>query len=186
MFLQSSKNQGLGRRWRPQLVSWVREGLQSESSNYLSCLIASWQGTNLSQRASQHHMAQNRLWHVLLLAPQELGDYWRRDAGLWGISGNAWKHEIMGNGYVGCHYTDEIQKSHRKTGCINSHDQEITCFNIARCSLQKRWVMPKAWHWKTENAELQDVPRGWWRTVCPLYKWVVPCSAVVDLRLLSR
>ena len=25
---------------------------------------------------------------------------------------------------------DEIQKSHRKTGCINSQDQEITCFNI--------------------------------------------------------
>lgn len=145
--------------------------MQGESSNYLSYLIASWQGTNVSQRARQHHMAQNRSWHMLLLAPQELGDYWRRDEGLRDISGSAWKHEIMGNGYIGCHYMDEIQKPHRKTGCINSHDWEITCSN---CLLivhgRKRWVMPNAWHWETENAELQDVLRGWWRTVCPLYR----------------
>jgi len=33
----------------------------------------------------------------------------------------------MGNSYIGCHYMEEIQKSHRKTGYTNSHDQEITC-----------------------------------------------------------
>lgn len=81
-------------------------------------------------RASQYHMAQNRQWHMLLLVFLELEDCWRRDESLWRISGSAWKSVVMGNAYISCHYTDDIQKSHRKTDCINLHDQEITFFNI--------------------------------------------------------
>lgn len=93
---------------------------------------------------------------------------------------NAGKHEIMGNGYTGCHYTDEIQKSHRKTGCISSHDQEITRFSI--CLLIVCCRKGGLWQWETENAEVQGVPGGCWRTVCPLYRCICcPLGTVVDL-----
>lgn len=106
----------------------TEEGLQGDSRDYLSCLIASWQGTNVSESQSVPH-DWTWHWHMLLLVSLELEDHWRRDESLWRVSGSAWKSEVMGNAYIGCHYADHIQKSHRKTGWINLCDQEITYFS---------------------------------------------------------
>lgn len=135
---KAAKNQGLDKGWRPHCSEWGKDCKLRAVLIYLSCLTASWQGTSLSQRGSQHHIAQNRPRHVLLLSPQELGDCWRRDEGLWRISGNTWKHEVMRNSYSSCYYIHEIQKSHRKTGCINSCDQEITCSNTCLLNVHCR------------------------------------------------
>lgn len=132
-------------------------------------------------------MTQHRQWHMLLLVSLESEDHWRRDDSLWRISGSAWKSELMGNASIGCHYADDIQRSHRKTGCTNLHDQEVTCFNICLlivpCRRNGLCQMPGT---VTQKIELQDVPRGWCRTVCPLCQCVSMCRAVTNLRFPRR
>lgn len=116
-------------------------------------------------------MAQNGPWHVLLLAPQQFRDCWRRDEGLWGISGNAWKHEIMGNCYVGCLCTDETQKSHRTTGCISSHGQEITCFNkclLVCCRAGGLCWTPGTWRQKMLSCRVSPAAGGEQLVACPV------------------